>query len=287
MWLTVSFTIERYIAVCHPIKGKLLCTENRAKTIIAIISVLCVISAASTAFEHQLAIKTDCVLRCNNNTEAGNEIQTVNNSQIGNSNVGVLVFMYLPSSSNVSSSISSNNLNIRSPASHKLLQQIQNYSMQSKIPVIQAPCLFLSNLMNHSLLNLNVLRNVNANKNGDSAEKEEIVLLKEKQTRNIEGMDYDAKQIAEKTTKDNETDNFVCCKHKYTIDAEPTKWSENETYRTSIYWFNAIIFALLPLVLIATFNSFLIHALYKSHRSRKEMTNSQVRHNTKLTTIII
>lgn len=274
MWLTVSFTIERYIAVCHPMKGKLLCTENRAKTIIAIVSVLCVISAVSTAFEHQLAIKTDCVLRCSNSTETGNEMQTVNNSQIGNSNVGVLVFMYFPSSSNVSSSINSNRLNIHSPASHKFFQQIQNYSVQHKLPIIQAPCLFLSNLINHSSLNLSVL---NANKNGDSAEKEELKLVKEKQTRNIDDVDYEAQQNVEKTAKLNEADNLVCCKYKYTIDAEPTKLVQNETYKTTIYWFNAIIFVLLPLVLIATFNSFLINALYKSHRNRKEMTNSQVR----------
>lgn len=274
VWLTVSFTIERYIAVCHPIKGKMLCTENRAKTIIAVISILCVISAASTAFEHQLAIKTDCVLRCNNSTEIGNEIHTVNNSQIGNSNVGVLVFMYLPSSSNVSSSISSNNnLNIRSPASYKLFQQIQSYSAQHKLPIMQAPCLLVSNLMNHSLLNLNML---NANKTGDSAEKEELKLVKEKHTRNADDVDHGAQRNVEKTAKVNESDNFVCCKQKYTLDIEPTKLGQNETYQTAIYWFNAIIFALLPLVLIATFNSFLINALYKSHRSRKEMTNSQV-----------
>lgn len=215
------------------------------------------ISAASTAFEHQLAIKTDCVLRCSNNTEPRNDIQSVNNSQIGNSNVGVLVFMYLPSSSNVSS-INSNNLN----TSHKLFQQIQNYSAQNKLPIIQIPCMILPNIKNHSLLDLSMSGNVNANKSGDSAEKEELT----KVTRSTDL----------ETTKANDTENFSCCKTKYTIDTEPTKLVQNETYQTSIYWFNAIIFALLPLVLIATFNSFLIRALYRSHHSRKEMTNSQV-----------
>lgn len=35
IYLTVSFTVERYIAVCHPIRGQVLCTEERAKKVIA------------------------------------------------------------------------------------------------------------------------------------------------------------------------------------------------------------------------------------------------------------
>lgn len=35
IYLTVSFTVERYIAVCHPIRGQALCTESRAKKVIA------------------------------------------------------------------------------------------------------------------------------------------------------------------------------------------------------------------------------------------------------------
>lgn len=35
IYLTVSFTIERYIAVCHPIRGQAMCTESRAKKVIA------------------------------------------------------------------------------------------------------------------------------------------------------------------------------------------------------------------------------------------------------------
>lgn len=35
IYLTVSFTIERYIACCHPLIGQVLCTESRAKRVIA------------------------------------------------------------------------------------------------------------------------------------------------------------------------------------------------------------------------------------------------------------
>lgn len=39
IWLTVSFTVERYIAVCHPLKAARMCTIYRAKMVI--ISVSC------------------------------------------------------------------------------------------------------------------------------------------------------------------------------------------------------------------------------------------------------
>lgn len=38
--LTVTFTIERYIAVCHPMRGRVICTPKRAK-IIAIVMAAC------------------------------------------------------------------------------------------------------------------------------------------------------------------------------------------------------------------------------------------------------
>lgn len=34
IYLTVSFTLERYISVCHPLRGQVLCTESRAKKVI-------------------------------------------------------------------------------------------------------------------------------------------------------------------------------------------------------------------------------------------------------------
>lgn len=34
IYLIVSFTLERYISVCHPLRGQVLCTESRAKKVI-------------------------------------------------------------------------------------------------------------------------------------------------------------------------------------------------------------------------------------------------------------
>lgn len=45
VWLTLTFTIERYIGVCHPMKGKKWCTAKRAQIVTLIV---CIASAVIT-----------------------------------------------------------------------------------------------------------------------------------------------------------------------------------------------------------------------------------------------
>ncbi|XP_045139070.1 FMRFamide receptor-like isoform X2 [Portunus trituberculatus] len=59
IWLTVTFTIERYIAVCHPIKGKVICTESRALRVIVAVFVLCFTLTATTPHEWVILMNTD------------------------------------------------------------------------------------------------------------------------------------------------------------------------------------------------------------------------------------
>ncbi|XP_069156361.1 FMRFamide receptor [Procambarus clarkii] len=61
IWLTVTFTIERYIAVCHPIKGKVFCTESRAKRVIVAVFILCFTLTATTPHEWVINEVTDSV----------------------------------------------------------------------------------------------------------------------------------------------------------------------------------------------------------------------------------
>lgn len=51
VWLTVTFTIERYIAVKYPMKGKVWCTEKRAKMLIICVFVIGTLFAAPVPFE--------------------------------------------------------------------------------------------------------------------------------------------------------------------------------------------------------------------------------------------
>ncbi|XP_037081746.1 FMRFamide receptor-like [Pollicipes pollicipes] len=54
-WLTVTFTVERYVAVCHPIRGQVYCTESRARKMICIVYLFCFLVTLSTPFEWEIA----------------------------------------------------------------------------------------------------------------------------------------------------------------------------------------------------------------------------------------
>ncbi|GFT38647.1 FMRFamide receptor [Nephila pilipes] len=87
IWITVTFTIERYIAVCHPMKGKVICTESRAKKMIIIVFLLCFFITLPTAFEWIILEKVDPVTNAT-------QIQ-VDYSDLGNNPVYVTVYYWV------------------------------------------------------------------------------------------------------------------------------------------------------------------------------------------------
>ncbi|XP_005100095.1 sex peptide receptor [Aplysia californica] len=56
--LTVTFTLERYIGVCHPMKGRILCTPQRAKIVTAVVSTLAILCTVPEFWEREVVIET-------------------------------------------------------------------------------------------------------------------------------------------------------------------------------------------------------------------------------------
>lgn len=58
VWITVSFTVERYIAVCHPLKAARMCSINRTRIVIISVSVVSFIYNMTRWFEYKLTDST-------------------------------------------------------------------------------------------------------------------------------------------------------------------------------------------------------------------------------------
>ncbi len=58
IWLTLTFTVERYIGVCHPMKGKVLCTPERAQYITIGVCVCAAVITFPEFFEFTVEEKT-------------------------------------------------------------------------------------------------------------------------------------------------------------------------------------------------------------------------------------
>lgn len=56
VWLTLTFTVERYIGVCHPMKGKIWCTPRRAKVIVVVVCLSAALVTFPEFFEYTTSI---------------------------------------------------------------------------------------------------------------------------------------------------------------------------------------------------------------------------------------
>lgn len=290
VWLTVSFTIERYIAVCHPIKGKVLCTENRAKSIIVIVYIFCLLTTASTTFEYQLTLEENCIKQCpiitNDLKKLQHHHQNTGNSllnhQHNNNNNGTTIHHFLTIPQNGPMSDFKYDMYLQSQL-EKILKNCTSHPHIIYVPIYPQ----LLNMTNRQLPFSNLIDNKMIPSNDNMIKESTNNNTTSSDNNNHNGKRNTMEKLIIKINNSTDTlvdvnENFIngtnttCCLKKYTIDTETTSLGDNITYTTFMYWYSAIFFGLLPLVLIATFNCFLVHAVYMSQKRRKQMTNSQV-----------
>lgn len=77
IYIAVCFTTERFIVIRYPLKGKTLCTISLAKKVIAGVSIFCLLSTISTAFEH----KAGSIQKLMDNNGNWCNLTAVNNSK--------------------------------------------------------------------------------------------------------------------------------------------------------------------------------------------------------------
>lgn len=239
VWLIVSFTIERYIIVCHPLRGKVYCTEGRAKNIITLVCILCMISTASTTFEYQLTVKEHCVQEiCDNAPHSHHHHAT-------------------PITLNETQSKS-----MQDPEEPRSKRDSEDYYFD-----------------------------VYPGKQALSESKTEREKRSKLECTESESVEIEENITLELCDGNKCTKNETCCKKSYTIFTEPTELGKNETYTTIFYWFSSITYGLLPFVLIASFNCFLIKAVFESTRMRKGMMtaaeSSKQRNENRITILLI
>ena len=95
VWITLTFTIERYIGVCYPMRGKVLCTPERAK----VITLIVVITAAIITFPEFFEFVTTEKLDANNNTRVVVQPSSLKNADAykwGYTYVNNALFTFLP-----------------------------------------------------------------------------------------------------------------------------------------------------------------------------------------------
>lgn len=268
-WLAVSFTVERFVAVCYPMKGKLFCTERKAKTLIAMIYVFCLVTTASRTFEYTMSLDEFCVRKCNPGEKPpyldGENATTAHHTYKLPEHT-----IMLPHDSNFTS-IEQYNEYFQTQLKAILANCTQNPHI-IYVPFFQYPFNFTPEKFAANLVNNNQLVLESQGDSANEVEKSEHIL--DKSPADAAASNETAQELLTDMNNDTKTDNVSCCTLSHKVYINETFFGKNPGYRTFIYWYSAIVFNIIPFVLIATFNCFLVKAVYKSRGMRRTMTNN-------------
>lgn len=248
-------------------RGKFFCTENRAKTVTVIVYIFCILTTASTTFEYQLTLNDTVV--CSKCQIDPNKLTSGNNTSSSNSTSSVH-FISNNATLNKSKSLDSSMNVFNEPDLTNALKNILINCTNNHPHIIYVypqklntthPRSIPDNAVVQTLSNMTIIHQIIEDENTLEKPPQANVIINE-----IEGVNQnDTYNVTNDTVKS-------CCMTKFYIDVENTNLGKNEDYTTFVYWYSAMVFGIVPLVLIATFNCFLIRAVYVSQKKRSTMT---------------
>uniref|UniRef100_A0A336MD99 CSON009921 protein n=1 Tax=Culicoides sonorensis TaxID=179676 RepID=A0A336MD99_CULSO len=243
IYLTVSFTIERYIVVCHPLRGQYYIKNStkNAKRVISVVVILCFLSTITTSLEYQLSVETKYIDKSTHKLCENFSYVSAMQQQL-----------VLPSSSSSSTS-----------------NQTSEFLISNKPIPDSSPM----NISGHD-----IERSVNDVTTFDTnSDYVDTILTDGNQTT---ALSDNVTTLINVPYNNNENGVQLPCTtdviEETTLHVVNSPLGENPTYKQVFFLFTSIVFVFLPLILLGTFNCFLVSAVRRSHKMRHKMTNSRI-----------
>lgn len=291
VWLTVTFTIERFIAVRYPMKGKIWCTEARARKLILGVFAFAILFASPVPFEWKVIEKRVTSNLSNSSTARGNT-----GSDLGGGNVGgsmsstngsdiVTVIGRTEGETRTISSeatipiITSTDRRLTDGLSAKAKVEFSDPNQTTTTTTMQSTLFMVMNGPDGRKL---------LNDSFGLTDKEEISPHFTSVAGGGGGGDHvgGGSSFDSSIEDSEERDSTATSKSgvkleqidvgdvpgSYILALDYSDFGRNETYKTIYYWSTAVIFYFIPLFSLMLFNGFLIKSVHHSQRERTKMT---------------
>ncbi|XP_062139350.1 uncharacterized protein LOC133848004 [Drosophila sulfurigaster albostrigata] len=304
IYIAVCFTIERFIAIRYPLKRQTFCTESLAKKVIAAVALFCLLTTLLTAFEHTYKINwqlmDDANRPCNqtlaNVSPTPNPIQTTsstpppttallqpneqqqptattatNRSGSGNT---LRYFEHFDLGSDPGSGSGSGSNNEHIPSRQQRVSRTTSDGEE-----VNAPATEPTTATTDSLLQLSrARRRLRRSKDND------IDIAIDIHSDSDVNFNYNYNNININSNSIDSAFEFNIthmCENRTVYNNIYSDLGNNELYITIWSLYSMVVFVLLPLLLLATFNCFLILLVHRSKNVRGDLTNASSIRRTK------
>ncbi|XP_044317201.1 uncharacterized protein LOC108042989 [Drosophila rhopaloa] len=274
IYIAVCFTIERFIAIRYPLKRQTFCTESLAKKVIAAVALFCLLSTLSTAFEHTITVGykliDDAYQPCNL-TEAN--ISPTPPAPPFAVATPPLATPPRPTPATISQDFTTEST---TAGSSNLLVDWGSGSGDGEPDNIprhrrhwqSSGFVTLPNLRK-TLEEQDQDQEVEEGEQGSRVTESLLQLLRRKRNNNINNTDAFAFNVTE------------YCQNVTIYNHGTSALANDELYSNLWNLFTLLVFVVFPLLLLATFNSFLILLVHRSKSLRGDLTNASSIRRTK------